>query len=177
MEDITQALKEYFVDWTAWCEQQHTFAFRALLPMHAGWKISDEPALGQELAMLLPFTDQGHIGTVDNRKIALLALNDLAEGVPILQIMQLRPDSSDPLGLDHVAFYCPEVTALKTALKASDYTWEEQHNTGHTWLSLWFGEKQREAKFFDHTSLDIGARELSQTSEAIKNNHTAADLI
>jgi hypothetical protein len=33
---------------------------------------------------------------------------------------------------------------------------------------MWFGPNKREVKFFDHTSLDLGARELTETSAKIK---------
>lgn len=168
MQDIQQPLKAYFEEWQNWCSQAQEFNFGELHPMHVGWKVLDENAIGQKVAALLPFTEQGHIGTVDNRKIVLLALKDAIENVPVLQIMQLRPGSSDPLGLDHVAFYCKDMEALQLVLKGSPYKWERQNNPGHAWISMWFGENQREVKFFDHTSLDLGAHELSEASEKIK---------
>jgi len=168
MDKIEQALKIYLDDWGDWCSQEKGFAFKKLRPMHIGWKVPDELALGQEVTSSLPYIEQGHIGTVDNRKIVLLVLKAPMEGISILQIMQLRPGSTDSLGLDHVAFYCNEMSALEDALKKTTRRWEHQSNPGHSWISLWFGDKQREAKFFDHTSLDLGAHELSETSEAIK---------
>jgi hypothetical protein len=168
MDKIERALKMYLNDWDDWCSQEKGFAFNKLQPMHIGWKVPDELALGREIAFLLPYTKQGHIGTVDNRKIVLFVSKAPMEGIPILQIMQLRPGSTDSLGLDHVAFYCNEMSVLEDALKKTNHRWEHQSNPGHSWISLWFGDKQREAKFFDHTSLDLGAYELSETSEAIK---------
>ncbi len=168
MQNTEADLQKYFKDWQAWSAQAKEYDFARLKPMHAGWKVPDEPALGNRITELLPFTQEAHIGTVDNRKIALLALNQPVENVPVLQIMQLRPDSSDPLGLDHVAFYCADIPSLQAALGKNAYKWERQSNPGHTWISLWFGPIQREAKFFDHTSLDLGARELTEASERIK---------
>ena len=168
MEEIKEAIKTYLHDWRDWCSHEKGFAFKDLKPMHVGWKVPDDSALGQEIASLLPHTKQGHIGTVDNRKIVLLVPNIPVEGVPILQVMQLRPGSTDPLGLDHVAFYCNEMNRLENVLKKATHKWGHQSNPGHKWISLWFGDMQREAKFFNHTSLDLGAHELSETSEAIK---------
>lgn len=169
MDDIKLALDRYLKDWQQWHAAVDTIDFASMVLMHAGWKVADELALGQKVAQLLPLTEQGHIGTVDKRKIVLLALKEPVQGVPILQIMQLRPGSADPLGLDHVAFYCETIGTLKQALAATDIKWEIQSNPGHSWISLWFGAHQREAKFFDHTSLDLGARELIDRSTAIKS--------
>ncbi len=169
MQDIQEALAVFLADWADWCAEVEEYAFAELKPMHVGWKVADESTLGQKVASLLPFTEQGHIGTVDNRKIILLALKKPVETIPILQVMQLRPGSSDPIGLDHVAFYCENIVDLENFFKNSQYTWERQSNPGHAWISLWFGAHNREAKFFDHTSLDIGAQELTEASTKIKN--------
>lgn len=165
---LKQSLKTYFQNWQAWCREAKSFGFAELKPMHAGWKVADETALGAQVAEWLPLTEQGHIGSVDGRKIVLLALKEPLEGVPVIQVMQLRPGSSDPLGFDHVAFYCPNMAELEDVLKSSSYQWEHQSNPGHAWISLWFGDNKREVKFFDHTSLDLGAHELSEASVAIK---------
>lgn len=169
MEELQNTLKKYFEAWGAWCNDTSAFAFASLKPMQAGWKVPTEQSLGEKLTELLPYTEQAHIGTVDNRKIALLAIKKPVVNVPVVQVMQLRPHSTDPLGLDHVAFYCPAMKDLERALKKSSITWENQGNTGHSWISLWFGDSKREAKFFDHTALDLGAKELTERSSAIKN--------
>ena len=169
MDNIQSALKSYFTDWTAWAKTAGGYDFTMLKPMHVGWKVPDEASLGVTMTSLLPFTKQAHIGTVENRKIALLALKQPVENVPILQIMQLRPGSADPLGLDHVAFYCRDMPALQKAFEVSPYKWEQQSNPGHKWISAWFGSQQLEAKFFDHTSLDLGSRELAEASDKIKS--------
>jgi hypothetical protein len=104
MQDIQAALKTFLEEWHTWCKDVRGFRFAELTPMHAGWKVPDEPSLGQKITELLPLTTQGHIGTVDNRKIVLLVPAVPVAGIPILQIMQLRPGSKDSLGLDHVAF-------------------------------------------------------------------------
>jgi hypothetical protein len=168
MQELDEALGVYFKEWNAWVKNAKEFDFSDLAPMHAGWKVSDEASLGHKMTKLLHATWQGHIGTVDNRKIALLALTQPLVGVPVLQLMQLRPDSNDPLGLDHVAFYCANMAPLVAVLEKSSYRWEHQSNPGHSWVSLWFGPSKREAKFFDHTSLDLGAGELTEASERIK---------
>jgi hypothetical protein len=169
MDKIKASLQEYFAQWRVWAKAQSGFDFTALKPMHMGWKVPNETALGEEVSRLLRFTQDGHIGTVDNRKIALLALKEPVEGVPVVQIMQLRPGSTDALGFDHVAFYCQNMPGLQAALEKTSHKWEHQSNTGHEWISLWFGDKQREVKFFDHTSLDLGARDLAAASEKIKS--------
>ena len=168
MDQLQSALETYFSEWHEWVQHQHTYDFASLKPMHAGWKVPDENALGSLMAQMLQFTQQGHIGTVDDRKIALLVLKQPVENVPVLQAMQLRPGSTDTLGLDHVAFYCSGMANLQEALEASPEKWEHQENPGHQWISMWFGPNKREVKFFDHTSLDLGARELEQASATIK---------
>ena len=168
MQEIEAALTKYMGEWQAWATTATDFAFGKLKPMHLGWKFADEAALSAKLAELMPHIAQGHIGTVDNRKIVLAVPATPVGGVPILQLMQLRPGSSDPLGLDHVAFYCADMASLQTALQKAGVKWEHQSNPGHQWISMWFGPNNREAKFFDHTSLELGARELSETSEKIK---------
>jgi hypothetical protein len=169
MEEIRTVVRTYLGEWRDWLTvAPEGFDFAALKPMHAGWKVSDEPALGQKIVALLPNTEAAHIGTVDKRKIALLVAKEPIEGVPVLQIMQLRPGSTDALGLDHVAFYCADMASLQLAVEKSHEKWEHQSNPGHQWISMWWGPSRREVKFFDHTSLDLGARELSNTSAKIK---------
>lgn len=167
MDDITRDIAAYFDEWDIWCAKTSIFPFNTLKPVHAGWKVPDEKALGVLTAQLLPFTSQGHIGTVDNRKIILMGITEAIREVPILQLMQLSPNSTDPLGLDHVAFYCKEMGSLEKALSSSSNQWEKQQNIGHSWISLWFGPHKREAKFFDHTSLDLGSKELHESSVEI----------
>lgn len=169
MDQLQSALETYFAEWNAWAKHATHYEFTQLKPMHAGWKVPDENALGTFMARTLQFTEQGHIGTVDDRKIALLVLKQPVEHVPVLQVMQLRPGSKDTLGLDHVAFYCNNMADLQEALEVSPEKWEHQANPGHQWISMWFGPSEREVKFFDHTSLDLGARELQQASAAIKS--------
>lgn len=169
MEEIQNALRTYFKEWQNWLKTAKGFNFAALKPMHAGWKVPDEPALAQKFTELLPALHSGHLGTVDSRKIALLVPSEPVEGVPVLQVMQLRPGSKDSLGLDHVAFYCDNVDGLKAALQNNPEKWKEQSNSpDHMWISMWWGPNKREVKFFDHTSLDLAARDLSETSAEIK---------
>jgi hypothetical protein len=168
MDEIREALKLYFAEWQEWLKTADGFDYGSLKPMHAGWKVPTEVSLAQKISELLPNIREGHIGTVDNRKIALLVPHVPVESVPVLQIMQLRPNSTDALGLDHVAFYCADMVGLQAALENRPEKWEEQSNPGHKWISMWFGPNMREVKFFDHTSLDLGVRDLSKTSAKIK---------
>jgi hypothetical protein len=167
MTDIQRELKVFWQEWQAWCRLVTGHDFGGRRPIHVGWKVASEATVAKLVAELLPESDQVHVGTVDDRKIALLALHQPLEQVPILQIMQRRPGSADALGLDHVAFHYDDLVELQEVLEASPYKWERQSNTGHSWLSLWFGERQREVKFFDHTSLDVAARELVEASKQI----------
>ena len=171
MEDIKKALDTYLAAWQAW-HKTNDVGFGKLRPTQVGWKVADEAMLGSLVDAFLPHTTQAHIGTVDNRKIAVLLLSPPVSRVPLLQIMQRRPDSTDALGLDHVAFYCPEIASLEAKLKTSRLDWEHQRNPGHAWISVWFEDadgRRQEAKFFDHTSFDIGAIELQEASDIIKD--------
>jgi hypothetical protein len=169
VDEIRNELRIYLTEWQKWLKTAHGFDFTNLKPMHAGWKVADEAALAQTLAELLPSVREGQLATVDSRKIALLVPSEPVEEVPVLQIMQLRPGSRDALGLDHVAFYCDKMAILHGALRNHSERWEQQSNApDHHWISMWFGANKREAKFFNHTSLDLGVRKLIETSAEIK---------
>lgn len=172
MEDVEQQLGQYLNAWRSWSGKASIKSFRAAPAMHFAWKVADELSLVGELRRFLPLSQEVHIGTVDARKIALLVLHTPVEGVPIAQIMQRRPNSTDRLGLDHVAFWCADMATLKQALAASNYQWEEQRNDAHIWVSVWWSKDRLEAKFFDHTTLDLGSRELSEISKRLKEQWT-----
>lgn len=170
IDGIKSELKSYMDDWYICCSKSNIKGLQLMHPMHFGWKVAEEDDLIQIVSSLTPSSTLVNIAKVDNRKLALLVTEQPINGVPIAEIMQRRPGSTDKLGLDHLAFWCPSELDLEKELSNSSVKWEHQHNEGHAWISLWFGDKNREAKFFDHTALDIAAKELSKASDSIKIN-------
>jgi hypothetical protein len=170
MDEIKSEVLSYLQDWQDFVKGPTFEDLGNLKPMHFGWKVAEESDLIQIVAELTPKSRLVNIARVDNRKLALIVTDLPIAGVPIVEIMQRRPESADKLGLDHLAFWHPSSNFdLVKLLTSSSIKWEHQQNEGHAWISLWFGDKNREAKFFDHTALDIAAKELSNASDIIKN--------
>ncbi len=169
MDQMQSALGTYFAAWNAWKEQNKSYDFNCFKPMHFGWKVPNENAVSSEFSQLLPFADQGHIVTVNNRKIILLVLKQSVENVPLMQLIQRRPGGMENVGLDHVAFYCSDLEALMDALQNTQIDWKRMNGPAHQWISLHFGADNMEAKIFDRTSPDIAGNELLQAGFKIIN--------
>jgi hypothetical protein len=170
LAEVRRSLQEYFAAWRQWSgEAQEAAGLRLgqCKPTNFGWKVADLATFNAALTDWMARTAQLHVSTVNERKLGLLVPDQPIEGVPIVEIMQRRPGSSDPLGLDHVAFYYPDTAELKKVLSGTNFSWEEQGNNHHSWISVMFGDKPYEAKFFNHTALKVAVIEMREVDDRL----------
>lgn len=169
---LDKGLRDYFVTWERFA---NTVAldglFRQAVPTAVAYKVTDRTEFMQILGDVIDQAEQVHVGTVDNRKIAAAVMKESFRGhIPILKLMERRPGSDDPTGLDHVDFYYDGPPVPLQAFTAAGGTAEKQENRSHEWVSVRFGDHGiYEAKLVDHTVLAIGARDLQAVEAAILN--------
>lgn len=135
-------------------------------PSAIGWKVAELDIFNATLKELLNAgAIQVHIGEVDKRFIATAVFEEsVTWGINVIKLMQIRQGSDDPLGLDHVDFYHPDLEEAKDVLREVE-SWEMESNYAHQWISLRFNS--REAKFVDHSVLDVCIGEMRQAKDKI----------
>lgn len=162
--------------------QRYKLAWRKLLTEHGlevisqtsvattvSWKVGDKARLFADLEEIAPHTEQVHIGTVNDRFIASAVLKKpMEDSLWIVKILERRPRSVDPLGLDSVDFITKDPAAVFAACKQAGLTVVRERNPMHEWISVRFGANDEfEAKFTDHLVLDIAEREIRHANDAI----------
>jgi hypothetical protein len=168
-KEIANAVEDYLKAWEIFVDVHNLRDFVSQ-PTAIGWKVADLKEFMKALEQLLASnTEQVHIGRVNDRYIASIVFQtSVAAGVKVIKLMQRRASSSDLLGLDHLDFTVGNLTAAKTELKSAQVPFETQSNDAHEWLSLRFGEGQsREAKFVDHSVLDVCIAELQDAAKSL----------
>lgn len=139
-----------------------------LKPTAIGWKVANRKNFDIAHTELMAISEQCHVGTVDNRLIGSYVLKTPLAGVPIIKLMQLRPGSQDPTGMDHMDFYVEDLKEAKKALEDINADWKEESNEVHSWLSVRFGKDLKyEAKFVDHLVLGAAIKELQLSIDKI----------
>jgi len=167
---LDKRLKAYFIAWVDFITASGQEWLGGLPPTALGWKVADRARFNQLLTGLSDRADQAHIGTVDGRKIASIVMTKPMQGdIYIVKLMQRRPGSDDPPGLDHVDFLLPEsIEETAKLLDKAKIHYTPQANELHHWLSLRFGEDGRyEAKLLDHLVLEVGVAELQFAAKQI----------
>jgi len=159
--DIETKTKQYFVEWQTFVNQ--TGLEDELKPMAIGWKVTDRSSFDAAHIIIMSHSEQCHIGTIDDRLIGSYVLQQSLAGVSIIKLMQLRPGSEDPVGLDHMDFYHPNPKSFTDKFTEVGAEVVQESNNVHAWLSVHFGPAKREAKLVDHTVLQAGIIELQQT--------------
>lgn len=129
------------------------------------WKVADKAQLFADLESIAADTEQIHIGTVNNRYIASAVLHKPLEAkIQIIKILERRPQSTDPLGLDSVDFLVKDLEKTYTTLRQAGLRVVKENNPVHEWLSLRFGANDEfEAKFTDHLVLEVARKELKMS--------------
>jgi hypothetical protein len=169
LDKINSSLKTYFKEWDSYIKD---LDYLNLTPTSVGWKVKDIQKFNKILSSSLDskLTIQSHIGLVDHRYIASIVLSKpFYKNISVLKLMQRRPGSTDPVGLDHVDFYSNKLKSIETELNKTDIKWEFQSNEAHKWISLFFNDN--EAKFFDHTVIDVAVSELKLVRPPTTNKH------
>jgi hypothetical protein len=131
-------------------------------------KVADKAALYKILTDNQDNIGQVHIGTVSDRYIASAILNEPVFDMPILKILERRPGSEDPLGLDSVDYLVHDLVQTYEHFVAADLPIVKENNEMHEWLSLRFGPDNRfEAKLTDHIVLAVAIKELQASIEQL----------
>lgn len=166
LEDLDLKVAEY---WNKWNEFRLKYKLSDFIPTTVGYKVADINNFNDILNQLLVdgSASQLHIGSVNKRYIASVVLTKpLFNKIQILKLMQRRPDSEDPVGLDHLDFYVENLTDTEKEFKSLNLSgWNWESNDAHKWISLRF--YGLEAKFVDHLVLDVGVSEMNQASKKL----------
>ena len=167
--EYNQAVDAYQAKWKDLIAAQSDPMFADLRPVAIGWKVTDSDEFNERYATLLGDCDQVYVERLNGRLIAKMYLGEHAVlnwGISIVKIMQRRPNSTDAVGLDHIDFYCADMSAAETALGQTKLHWTHESNgPNHPWISIWFEET--EAKLLGHTVLEVAARNLQDTNDRI----------
>jgi hypothetical protein len=169
IDELREKVITYLDEWALLSEQRQNKAFFAnLKPTAVGWKATDRDELMKQLAEVRDLCDQIHFGWVNERWLITLHFKELLlpGNITVLKLMERRPGSNDPVGLDHVDFYAGGGN-VKTALKnETDLRYEEEKNGAHCkWISVWFDGG--EAKLRNDTVLKVCADEMLEFEEKI----------
>ena len=169
LEEINEAAITYFKKWEDLVAQrQNQDFFRGLKSTSVGWKTLDLADFNHKLLELMADCDQVHLGWVNERWLASLHLKDseLPGGIKIIKLMQRRPGSIDPVGLDHLDFYAESEAEIIRVLAEEKnlVAAEESNNPLCHWHSIQFDDT--EAKLRADTVLDVCIAELKEINES-----------
>lgn len=175
IEGIHAAVNEYKQKWEALIgSAKNKEFFAGLKPISVGWKVADIAEFDSAVVKLRGSCDQIVHVRMNSRWIAKMILRE-DSGLPwdlrVVKIMQVRPGSTDALGLDHVDFYSPkEYPQIEKILNTEAFKWTAEKNEASSpdfvWASIWFGGT--EAKIKNYTVLDIYSNQLARISAQVK---------
>lgn len=168
---IESELKSCLIGWRAYEKDLIKQGLAGpLKAMAVGWKVADLKSFKAVFSDLLDISEQAHVGSVNERFIGSFVLKEPlnSDEISVIKILQRRPGSEDPLGLDHIDFLAEDIAGAKKVLDTAKANYEEQSNDAHNWLSVRFGEVlEYEAKLVDHTVLDVAVKELKTAKISI----------
>lgn len=170
LEEITKATTSYLEKWDRLVEKRanKTF-FQNLKPVSVGWKTTDLNEFNGIFLELREYCDQVHLGWVNERWLASMHLKDskLPGDIEIIKLMQRRPNSTDPVGLDHFDFYHDSEEEIKQVLtsEADLDAAKESNNPLCHWHSIRF--EDTEAKLRADTVIDVCIAELREVNKQI----------
>ncbi len=174
-DEINNAFGGYMGKWQGFVAQrQNKDLFDRLKPTAVGWKVADLAEHDRVVNELRGACDQVVAVWMNDRWITKLHLKDsqLNGGVEIIKILQLRPGSTDAVGLDHVDFMDMEETNTRAILEEEGVKFTDEENGPHcTWTSIWFDNT--EAKLRRGTVLDVIISELDETNNKIRGQKFA----
>jgi len=170
INELNEAIAAYQTKWqTLVVSRNDKQFFEALEPTAVAWKVADLADFDTCCSSLRDVSDRVHLGWVNERWLATFHLKNvkLEQSISIVKLMQRRPGSTDPVGLDHIDFYSSQVAGAESVLaQESDLKWTHETNGDFcAWISLWFSGT--EAKLRSNTTLDVCARELEAAQDKI----------
>lgn len=168
VDEFRTQLENYFKDWQLIVDERvNSEFFTALKPTALGWKFTDRDEVMARFAEIRDLCDQVHFGWINERWVICVHFKELVlpGDITIVKLMERRPGSEDPVGLDHVDFYTTanskEVVELEEGLD-----WNEEHNGDHCkWISVWF--EGGEAKLRSDTVLQVCADEMLEVQDKV----------
>lgn len=166
MQTRVQAYLDGWKDFTA-TRKDHEY-FQRLQPTAIGWKFVDRNEVMQRFDEIRDQCEQVHFGWINERWVICVYLKEktLPGGIKVIKLMERRPGSTDPIGLDHVDFYDPVNDARAKVSQETDLKWDEETNGKHCkWISVWF--EQGEAKLRNDTVLKVCADEMLEYEQRI----------
>jgi hypothetical protein len=177
-DQVNAAIDDYLAKWNeliaARKDPNNKEFFERLKPTAVGWKVADVAEYDRLVNEWRGACDMIFQKWMNDRWIATLHLKDmmLSGDIKIVKILQRRPGSSDPDGLDNMEFLDMEKTNTVAVLaEENDIKWTEEENGVSKWTSLWFANT--EAKLKPETPLDIAREELRQASNTIRGTRFA----
>jgi hypothetical protein len=163
LKDIRVEAGKYYLKFESFIKKNR---LANLEPVTIGWKVQDIDEYNETISKFLKndLVEQCHIGFVDSRYIASIVFKKpIFKNVYILKLMQRRPNSTDPVGLDHMDLPVNSLEEMEKELENHNVSdWEYESNESHKWISVKFGGT--EAKFVDHIVLDVCVKELRDVS-------------
>lgn len=167
-DSLKTSLVNYEKAWKAFVVINH---FESIEPswqrVAISWKVEHKVALFGNLRRIGDQAEQIHIGTINDRFIAMAILKKKYAGVRMIKLLERRPGSQDPLGLDSVDFRVDDMDVTYELLKTAGAHVAREHNDVHAWLSLRFGKNHEyEAKFIDHSLVGVAISELETVKVA-----------
>jgi hypothetical protein len=161
-ETLKKALEDYNAAWKAFLVVRHLETLEhTAVPNTISWKVADKADLFAVLESLKTDAEQMHVGTVNDRLIASVVLHKPYDGMSIVKILERRPGSDDPLGLDSLDYMVKDPEHTYELLKDAEAHIVKESNEVHDWLSLRFGKNlEFEAKFVDHLVLAVAIKEM-----------------
>lgn len=169
VDELREKVITYLDEWAALAELRHNKAFfESLTPTAIGWKVQDRKELLEQFAELRDQCDQIHFGWVNERWLVTLHLKDLVlpGNITVIKLMERRPGSHDPVGLDHIDFYAGDAQIAAELKHEDDLRYNEEHNGDHcSWISVWF--EGGEAKLRNDTVFKVCADEMMEYEQNI----------
>jgi hypothetical protein len=170
IDELNGAITDYRKKWDALiakCNDKEFF--KGLKPTSVAWKAVDIDDFDRRFLDLRAPCDQIHFGWVNERWLTTLHLKGapLEWDIRLIKLMQRRPGSTDPVGLDHLDFLVPDTKEAEAMLtKEPVLKWTKEMNGEHCkWISVWF--EGTEAKLRSDTVLDVCIAEMQDTNAAI----------
>jgi hypothetical protein len=169
VDELRKNVIEYLDAWAVLSEERHNKAFFAKLkPTAIGWKFTDRAEVMERFNEIRDLCEQVHFGWINERWVICVYFKDLVlpGDIKVLKLMERRPGSHDPVGLDHIDFYAGGIDVAAALADEQDLRYAEEHNGEHCkWISVWFDGG--EAKLRNDTVLKVCADEMLEYEQRI----------
>lgn len=169
VDELQQRTQDFLDNWQTFAKQRANVDYFAnLKPTAVGWKCTDRDELMRYFAEIRDLCEQIHFGWVNERWLISAYFKDVAlpGSIKIVKLMERRPGSSDPVGLDHVDFYSVTSDVKRHMEQEQDVKWTEETNGDHCkWISVW--TDAGEAKLRTDTVLKVCADEMLEYEQRI----------